>query len=127
MKSRSMRQRIGADLDVYRARRGTFAGLHQPRRAVTVRSPQSPALPPGVRVVNPCVEALGKEAYRIRDAERDELAILERDEAVVQIRCRYRDVLAESDRVVLVYPGVIARLGAVLAQAVETRTGVFVH
>src|SRR5205814_5378051 len=97
IKPRSMRQRIGTDLDVHRARRRTFAGLHQPRRAVTVRAPESPAFPPGIRVIDPRVEALGKETYRIGDAERDEFAILQCDEAVVQIRCRYRDVLAASD------------------------------
>src|SRR5580704_608114 len=109
---------------MHRARRGAFAGLHQPRRAVAVRAPEAAPLPPGVRIVDPAVEPLSVEAYGIGDADRDELAVLERHESIVQVCRRDWDVLAEPDRVVLVDPGVIARFGAVLAQALEARTRV---
>src|SRR6266700_6944213 len=61
MCARSVRQRIGPHLDVYRARLGALAAFLQPRRAVSVRAPQSAALPAGVRVVDAAVQALGKE------------------------------------------------------------------
>src|SRR5258708_18121320 len=39
---------------------------------------------------------------------------------------RHRDVLDKSERVVLVDPGVIARLGAVLTDAFEARAGILI-
>src|SRR5262249_21799110 len=54
----------------------------------------------------------GVEAHRIRDADGDHLPILEGHEAIAQVRGRHRDVFAEAERVVLIDPGVIARLDA---------------
>src|SRR5262245_31378168 len=117
---RSVRQRIGPHLDVYGARLGALAAFLQPRRAVAVRAPQAAALPAGVRVVDSAVQALGKEAQRVRDAQHDHLPILERDETVIEVGGRDRNVLAESHRIVLVHPGVIARLGGAVLEALET-------
>src|SRR5438105_9611386 len=94
----SMRERIRSHLDLHRARLRAPAGFHQPRRAVTVRAPQSAAFPSGVWIVDAPVESLGEEADRVRDAQRDHLAVLERDEAVVQVARRDRYVLAEAGR-----------------------------
>src|SRR5262249_30888726 len=52
--------------------------------------------------------------------------ILERDEAVIEVGRRDRDVLAKPHRVVLVHPGVVARLGAPVLEPLEGRSWVLV-
>src|SRR5262245_50423779 len=106
------RQRIRPHLDMHRPWLAALAALHEPRRAVSVRAPESAALPARVRIVDAPIESLGVEPQRIRDAQHDHLAVLQRDEAVVQVGGGHRNVVAEPQRVVLIYPGVIARLGA---------------
>src|SRR6202795_1118500 len=120
----SVRQRIGPKLNVHGARHGALAAFLEPGRAVAVRAPQPAAFPAAVRVVHPPIEALGIEAERIGNPDRDHLAVLQRHEAVTEIGGGHRDVLAKSGGVVLVDPGVIARLGAVLADAVEAGAGI---
>src|SRR6202035_2513731 len=95
-------------------------------RAVAVRAPQPAAFPAGVRIVDTPIEALGVEAERIGDPDRDHLAVLQRHEAVSEIGGRHWYVLAKPERVVLVDPGVIARLGAVLADAFEAGAGILI-
>src|SRR5262249_36860708 len=107
-----MRQRIGPQLDVHGARLRALAAFHQPRRAVAVGAPQPAAFPARIRIVDAAVEALGVEAHRIRDADRDHLSVLECHEAVVEVRGRHRDVFAKPQGVVLVDPGVVARFDA---------------
>jgi hypothetical protein len=87
-----MRQRIRPHLDVYGARLGALAAFLQPRRAVPVRTPQPAALPAGVRIIDPPVQALRKEAQRIRDTQHDHLAVFERGEAVIEVGRRDRKV-----------------------------------
>src|SRR6266545_3955480 len=96
------------------------------RRAVAVRTPQPAALPTGVRVVDAPVQAFGKEAQRVRDAQHDHLPVLERGEAVIEVGGRDRDVLAKPHRVVVVHPGVVARLSAAVLEALEGRARVLV-
>src|SRR3981081_4570315 len=122
----SVRQWIGPELDVHGARHRALAAFLEPGRAVAVRAPQPAAFPPGVRIVAPPVKALGVEAERIRNPDRDHLAVLQRHEAVTEIGGGYRDVLAKSGRIVLVDPRVIARLGPVLADAVEAGAGILI-
>src|SRR3954463_16014135 len=121
-----IRQRIRPQLDMHGARAGAFAAFHQPGRAITARAPEAAALPAGIWIVDAAVEALGVVAHRIRDADHHHLAVLQGDEAVVQVRRRHRHVLAEPEGVVLVDPGVIARLGARLL-ALESRPRVAVE
>src|SRR5262249_25566672 len=102
------------------------AAFHQPGRAVAVGAPQPATFPAGIRVVDAAVEALGVEAHRIRDADRHHLPVLERDEAVAQVRGRHRHVLAEPDRVVLVNPGGVARIEAG-GLALEARAGIAIE
>src|SRR5437588_8999214 len=64
--------------------RSALAAFHQPGRAVTVGAPQAAALPAGAGIIDPSVEALGVEAHRVGDAQQDHLAVLERDEAVLE-------------------------------------------
>src|SRR6266481_3901252 len=127
MSPRSVRERIGAQLHVHDDRLLTLAALHEPRRPGAAGRPEPRALPAGVRVVDAPIEPLGVEAQRVRDAQQDHLAVLERDQAVVEVGGRHRHVLAKPERVVLVDPGVVARLGAVLPDALEAGTGVLIE
>src|SRR5260370_17489946 len=123
----SVRQRIGPQLDVHGTRLAAFAALHQPRRAITVGAPQPAAFPAGVGIIDAPVEALGIKAHRVRDAQHDHLPVLESDEAVVEVGGGHGNVLAEPQRIVLVDPGVIARLGAVIAEAFKAGAGLLVE
>src|SRR5215471_5017263 len=124
--ARSVRQWVRPHLNVYGARLGALAAFLQPRRAVPVRTPQPAALPAGIRVIDAPVQTLGKEAQRVGDAQHDHLPVLERGEAVIEVGGRDRDVLAKPYRVVVVHPGVVARLGAPVLEALEGRTWVLV-
>src|SRR5262249_58308202 len=101
--------------------------FHEPRRAVAAGRPQSSSLPAGARIIDASVEALGVEAERVRDAQHDHLAVLEGDQAVVEVAGRHRHVLAEPERVVLVDPRVVARLGAILADPLEAGPGILIE
>src|SRR6478736_2782240 len=107
-------------------RLGAFAAFLEPGRAVAAGRPQSAALPAGVGIIDASVKALGVEAQRVGQAQHDHFAVLERDQTVVEVAGRYRHVLAEPERIVLIHPGVVARLGAVLADAVEPGPGILV-
>src|SRR6202051_691480 len=122
----SVRQRIGAELDVHGGRDRARADFLEPGRTLAVRAPQAAALPAGVGIVDPPIEALGIEAERIGNPDRDHLAVLQRHEAVTEIGGGHRDVLAQSGRIVLVDPGVVARLGAVLTDAFEAGAGILI-
>src|SRR5262249_3494323 len=74
-----------------------------------------------VRVVDSAIEPLRVETKRIRHAQHDHLAVLERDQAVVQVPSRHRHVLSEAECVVLIDPAVVARFRAVVANAFESR------
>src|SRR5262245_27441127 len=126
MCTRSVRERIRPHLDVYSARLGALAAFLEPRRAVAVRAPQAAALPADVWVIDAPVQTLGEEAQRVRDAQHDHLPILERGEAVIEVGGRDRNVLAKSHRVVVVHPGVVARLGAPVLEPLEGRSWVLV-
>src|SRR5262249_59071217 len=49
------------------------------------------------------------------------------NEAVIEVACRYRDVIAEPERVVLINPCIVARLRAVRADTVEARAWILVE
>src|SRR5262245_59752736 len=123
----SVRERIGPDLEVDGEQLGALAAFAQPRRAVAAGAPQAAALPAAVGIVDAPVEPLGIEAERIRHAQRDHLTVLQCDQATHQVGGRHRDVLAEPERVVLVDPGVIARLGAVITEAVKAGPRILVE
>src|SRR6516162_3505860 len=104
-----------------------LATLLEPRCPIILRRPQAPALPAGLRIVDARVETLGIEAEWVRHPQHHHLAVDERREAVVFICGRDRHVIAETNRIVLIDPGVVARLGAVVADAGKTRPGIFVE
>ena len=93
--------------------------------AVAIGAPQAAAFT-GVGVVDAPVEALGEEAGRIGDAQHDHLAVLKGDEAVVEVGCGDRHVLTEAGRVVMVDPGVVARLAAAVLKTLERRPRILV-
>src|SRR4029453_2313977 len=62
-----------------------------------------------------------------RNAHQDHLAILQRHEAVIEVASGNRNVLAKPKRVVLVDPGVVARLDAPVLEAFKPRPGIFVE
>src|SRR5262249_34824560 len=99
----------------------------EPRNAVAARGPQAAAFPASVGVVDAAVEALGVEAGGVRHLQGDHLAVLEGDEAVIEVRRRHRHICAEAEGVVLVDPGVVARLRAVLAEAAEAGARILVE
>src|SRR6188768_936646 len=123
----STRQRIRAVLELDRDRQASLPAFAQPRRAVAARGPQAAALPSGLRIVDASVQPLRVEAHRIGNTQHDHLPACVGDEAVVEVARRHRNVLAQPERVVLVHPGVIARLRAVVAHAPEARPGILVE
>src|SRR5256885_4654581 len=125
---RSVRQRIGPQLEVRRERLRSLAALDEPRRAVAVGGPQPATLPASIRIVDAAVETFGIEAERIRNADRYHFAILvQRNEAVHQVGGRHRNVFAKTEGIVLVDPRIVARLSTVLANALKAGTGVLVE
>ena len=112
---------------MYDQRFGSLAAFQQPRRAVAARCPQAAAFPAGVGIIDATVEPLGVEAHGVGHPQRDHLAVLERDQPVIEVAGRHGDVLAEPERVVLIDPAVIAGFGAVLADALEARAGILIE
>src|SRR6185437_2705200 len=99
----------------------------QPRRAVAARRPDAARLPAAIRIVDAAVHPLGVEAHRIGHAHHHPFAVDQRKQRVVLVAGRDRHVLAEAERVVLIDPGVVARLGAVLADAGKARTRILIE
>src|SRR6266536_6342698 len=95
----SVRERVGAKLEVDGDGPLALAAFHEPGRAVAGGRPQPSAFPSGVRIVDTAVEALGVEAEWVGDAQQDHLAVLERDQTIVEVGGRHRHVLAEAKRV----------------------------
>src|SRR6266478_8589048 len=120
-----VRERVGSKLEMNDHRLASLAAFLEPRGSVAAAGPQSSALPAGIRVIDASIEALGIEAKRIGHAQRNHLAVLERNQAVVEVAGRHRHVIAQPERVVLVDPAVVARLGAVVADAFEAWARVF--
>src|SRR5687768_15358714 len=108
-------------------RSAALASFPEPRRPVAARRPRTSALPAGAGIVDPTVEPLGVEAHRIRHAQPDHLTSLEGDHAAIEIAGRDRHVLAEAEHVVLIDPGVVAGLGAVVADALKAWSRILVE
>src|SRR6185436_16289861 len=121
------RERIGAQLEVRRERLRAFSAFDQPRRTIAVGGPQAAAFPARLRIVDAAVESLGIEAERIWHAQHHHAPVRVGDDAVVQISGGHRHVVTEPERVVLIDPRVVARLGAVLANALESGTRILME
>src|ERR1017187_8526346 len=72
---RSIRQRIGPHLEVHDLGQAALAAFDVEGRAVAGRGPDTAAFPAAVGIIDAAVHALGIEALRIRDPQRDELAV----------------------------------------------------
>src|SRR5580704_13446945 len=123
----SIRHRARPDLEVHRHRRHAEAAFLVPGHAVAAGGPKAAAFPADLCIVDAAVEALGVEAGRVGHFHGDHLAVGKGDQAVVEIAGRDRHVVAEAERVVLVDPGVIARLRRVIADAGKARPRIFVE
>src|SRR5215469_5953071 len=123
----SVRQRIGANLNVHCERARALAKLVEPGRAVAAGTPQAPAFPAGIRIVDAPVQTLGVETHGIWDAQHHHLPVLEADEPVLEVGGGDRNVLAEPQRIVLVDPSVVARLGAGVLKTFEARPRILVE
>src|SRR3954454_13897517 len=108
------------------ARLRTLTAFHHPRHAIAAGAPEAAPLPAGVRIVNAAVKALGEETDRVGDAQHHHLPVLEGNKAVIEVGGGDRDVLAEADRIVMIDPGVVARLGAGVFEALKARPGILV-
>ena len=105
-----------------------LAAFDQPRRAIAVGRPQAAALPAAVRIVDAAVEPLRVEARAdtaraARPSGRSRSAIRPSFRLPVDIGTSS----PEPERVVLIDPRVVARLGAVLADALEARARILVE
>src|SRR5215467_146492 len=123
----SVSKRIRAQLEVHDLGQASLAAFHEPWGAITTGGPQAAALPSRIRIIDAPIESLGVEAQGIGDAQHDHFAVLEGDEAVVEIAGRHRNILAEAERVVLVDPRVVTRFGTVVADAFEPGARVLVE
>src|SRR3984957_12427553 len=112
---------------MHRHRRHAQAAFLVPGPAISAGGPQPAAFPADLWVVDAAVEALGVEAGRVGHFHGDHLAFGKGDQAVVEIAGGDRYVVAQPERVVLVDPGVIARLGGVIADAFKARARIFVE
>src|SRR6185312_7934084 len=120
-------ERVGPHLNLYGQRLCTFAAFLEPGRAVTGRRPKAAAFPATVRIVDAAVQALGIEAHRVWNTQHHHLAVLQRNEAVVEVGRRDWNIVSKSKRVVLIDPGVIARLGAVITDPIKAGSRIFVE
>src|SRR5580704_17603141 len=120
----SERQRVGAELEVVDLGPSALAAFHVERRAAAGGGPDPLALPAGPGIVDPPVHALDVEAERIGHAQGHELAVDQRQEPFGAVAGGDRHIGAETQRVELIDPGVIARLGAAGARVIlQFRSG----
>src|SRR6266581_5794129 len=121
---RSVRERIGAKLESHDLGPVCLAALEVEHGSSGKGRPQRPALPARARIVDAPFGPFGEEADRIWNAQAHELALHQREHRVVEVAGGHRHVLSEAERIELVHPGVIARLGAArIRHALELRSG----
>src|ERR1700690_3886036 len=106
---------------MYDQRLGSLASFLQPRRAITAGHPKTSSFPSCAGVIDAALQSLCVEAQRVGNAECYEFAGDQGMHAVEEVAGRDRYVRAQSQRVVLIDPSVVARLDAELRQAREPR------
>src|SRR5262245_30917541 len=112
---------------MHNARLAALSPFHQPWRPVAARGPQPAALPTRIGIVDASIETLGVKAQGIGNAQHDHRAVLVRNQAVIEIAGRNRHVLAETEGIVLIDPGIVTRFRAVLADPLKSRTWISVE
>src|SRR5207248_11786921 len=100
--------------------------LHQSRCTVISGAPVSAPIPAVVVIVNAPGQALGEKTQRVGDAKHHHLSVLVGNESIIKVGCRNRDIGAEAYRVVMIYPGIVARLGAGVFESLEARARILV-
>ena len=90
----------------------SFSGLAVERRAGAPGGPDSFAFPAGLRIVDAAVHPFGEEAQRIGHAQDHELPVHQRDQRIGGVAGDDGRVLAQAQRVELIHPVVIMRVGA---------------
>src|SRR4029434_7567061 len=103
---------IRPQLNMHSDRRLALTRLHMERGARAGRYPQPASFPSAIRVVDASVDPFGVHPHRIRHADGDPLAVLQREVAVGLIAGSNRRVVAEAERVALIDPREIAAFGA---------------
>src|SRR6516162_7628774 len=120
-------ERVGPHLNLYGQRLCTLAAFLEPGRTVTGRRPKTAAFPATVRIVDAAVQALGIEAHWVWNTQHHHLAVLQRNEPVVEVGRGDWNIVSKAERIVLIDPGVIARLGAVITDPIKAGSRVFVE
>src|SRR5262249_8350587 len=123
----SVSERIWTQLEMHDLGQASLAAFHEPWGSIATGGPQSAALPSRIRIIDASIESLGVEAQWIGYTQHDHFTVLEGDEAVVEVAGRHRNILAETERVVLVDPCVVTRLRTVVADAFEPGAWVLVE
>src|SRR5262245_50888450 len=109
------------------ARLAAFTSFHQPWCPVAARGPQPAALPTCSGIIDASIEPLGVKAQGIGNAQHDHRAVLEGNQTIIEIAGRHRHVLAETEGIVLIDPGIVTRFRAVLADPLKSRTWILVE
>src|SRR5439155_4184643 len=104
----SLRERIGTHLKPYDLARRAFSAFHVEGTARADGRPESPALPAGVRIVDPPVHPFRVVPERVWNAQHDPLPIFQDQQSFGSVAGINRHVLAEPRRVELIDPGVVA-------------------
>jgi hypothetical protein len=100
---------IGAKLQLHDLARRPLAALDVERSSGAIRRPHRLALPAGICIVEAAIHPLGIKAHGIGHAQIDELSVHQGEERLVGVAGGDRHILAQTERVELVYPGVVAR------------------
>src|SRR5690606_35727969 len=101
-------QRVGTYLELEDLARRALASLHVEGCTCADGGPQPPTLPARIGVINTAVEPFGVKAHRVRNAKYDPLTVLQGKKPFRFVACVDRCVFAESGRVELIHPSVIA-------------------
>src|SRR3989454_7364155 len=109
---RSLRERIGAELELHDLARRPLAAFDVEGRSCGVGRPQPLTLPAGVRIVNTPVHPFGVEAHGVGNAKDDELPVHQGEQRLVGVPGADRHVPSQPEGVELIDPGVVACLGA---------------
>src|SRR5881628_26745 len=109
---RSLRERIGAELELHDLARRPLAAFDVEGRSCGVGRPQPLTLPAGVRIVDAPVHPFGVEAHGVGNAKDDELPVHQGEQRLVGVPGADRHVASQPEGVELIDPGVVARLGA---------------
>src|SRR4030095_8313305 len=124
----SLRQRIRPHLEVQYLAHGPFPSFHVKRCARAHRREQASALPTSLRIIDPAIHPLRVETEWIWNAEDYPFPIFQRQKPFRSVTSVDRHVLAQSECIELIDPGVIAGFGAPrVGEAFELRQRLWIE